>query len=76
MDFLTGLQHFYQDRSLNIKFGVSYPGFNTFYTYGGWDGPTWGLPVGPDTVSQTLDLAINGGVEWIQLATWNDYGMF
>lgn len=74
MDFYTGLRHFYADRQTNIKFGVSYPGFNTYYTLGGWGGPTWGLPVGPDTVATTLDLAIEGNVEWIQLATWNDYG--
>lgn len=38
MDSYTGLRHFYADRQLNIKFGVSYPGFHTFYELGGWAG--------------------------------------
>lgn len=54
--------------------GVSYPGFNTFYAQGGWPGPDWSLPVGPDTVIQTLSAAIEGGIDYVQLATWNDYG--
>jgi uncharacterized membrane protein YgcG len=74
-DFLTGLQNFYDDRPLGVKFGVAYPGFNTFYAAGGWPGPTWTLPYnGTSTFSQTLQLALNGGIAAIQLATWNDYG--
>ncbi|MDC0714964.1 glycoside hydrolase family 71/99-like protein [Stigmatella sp. ncwal1] len=74
-DFTTGLQNFYNNRPLGVKFGVAYPGFNTFYTDGGWGGPGWSLPHnGTGTLGQTLDLAKNSGVNWIQLATWNDYG--
>ncbi|ADO71101.1 glycoside hydrolase family 71/99-like protein [Stigmatella aurantiaca] len=74
-DFTTGLQNFYNNRPLGVKFGVAYPGFNTFYTDGGWGGPGWSLPHnGTGTFGQTLDLAKNSGVNWIQLATWNDYG--
>lgn len=54
--------------------GVSYPGFNTFYAQGGWPGPDWSLPVGPNTVLQTLSAALEGGIQYVQLATWNDYG--
>lgn len=58
-----------------MKFGVAYPGFNTFYEAGGWGGPTFGLPYnGTGTFAQTLDMAKNSGVNYIQLATWNDYG--
>lgn len=74
-DFTTGLQNFYDNRPLNVKFGVAYPGFNTFYSEGGWGGPTWGLPYnGTGTFGLTMDMAKNSGVNWIQLATWNDYG--
>ncbi|WNG26576.1 endo-alpha-mannosidase [Cystobacter fuscus] len=74
-DFTTGLQNFYNNRPLGVKFGVAYPGFNTFYTAGGWGGPTWSLPYnGTGTFGQTMDMAKNSGVNWIQLATWNDYG--
>jgi hypothetical protein len=74
-DFTTGLTNFYNNRPLNVKFGVAYPGFNTFYTAGGWGGPGWSLPYnGTGTFGQTLDLAKNSGVNYIQLATWNDYG--
>ena len=74
-DFTTGLQNFYNNRPLGVKFGVAYPGFNTFYTDGGWGGPGWSLAHnGTGTFGQTLDLAKNSGVNWIQLATWNDYG--
>ncbi|SEL95648.1 hypothetical protein SAMN05444354_11026 [Stigmatella aurantiaca] len=74
-DFTTGLQNFYNNRPLGVKFGVAYPGFNTFYTAGGWGGPGWSLAHnGTSTFGQTLDLAKNSGVNWIQLATWNDYG--
>lgn len=74
-DFTTGLSNFYNNRPLNVKFGVAYPGFNTFYNAGGWGGPTFGLPYnGTGTFGQTLDMAKNSGVDYIQLATWNDYG--
>ncbi len=74
-DFTTGLANFYNNRALGAKFGVGYPGFNAFYSAGGWDGPTFTLPHnGTGTFGQTLDLALNSGVQQIQLATWNDYG--
>jgi hypothetical protein len=75
-DFMTGLQNFYDNRPMGVKFGVGYPGFNTFYAAGGWGaGPGWTLPYnGTDTFSQTLQLALNSGDGFVQLATWNDYG--
>jgi hypothetical protein len=74
-DFLGGLQNFYSYRSVNVKFGVAYPGFNTFYAAGGWGGPGWGLPYnGTSTFGQTLGMATGSSAGYIQLATWNDYG--
>ena len=74
-DSISGLNAFYNNRPLNVKFGVAYPGFNTFYQQGGWGGPTWTLAYnGTSLFGQTMDLAKNSGVNWIQLATWNDYG--
>jgi hypothetical protein len=75
-DFMTGLQNFYDDRPLNVKLGVGYPGFNTFYVAGGWGpGPGWTLPYnGTSTFSGTLQLALSSGTAAVQLATWNDYG--
>src|SRR5258708_31456479 len=57
-DFMTGLQNFYDNRPLNVKFGVGYPGFNTFYAAGGWGpGPGLTLPShGTCTFSRTLQL--------------------
>ncbi|PFH12383.1 carbohydrate binding protein with CBM6 domain [Collimonas sp. PA-H2] len=73
-DGMAGLDSFYNNRSLNIKFGVAYPGFNTFYSAGGWSGPAWTLPYGA-TFSTTLNKAIAAAdVNNIQIATWNDYG--
>ncbi|MCP3135949.1 glycoside hydrolase family 71/99-like protein [Pyxidicoccus sp. QH1ED-7-1] len=75
-DFTAGLNHFYNNHPVPLKLGVAYPGFHTFYSAGGWGGPTWSLPHnGLSSFGQTLDLAKNSGsVNHIQLATWNDYG--
>ncbi|MFP2907864.1 glycoside hydrolase family 71/99-like protein [Pyxidicoccus sp. 3LFB2] len=74
-DFTAGLANFYNNRPLGLKFGVAYPGFHTFYTAGGWGGPTWSIPHnGLSSFNQTLELAKNSSVNHIQLATWNDYG--
>jgi len=74
-DFLEGLRNFYNNRPAEVKFGVAYPGFKTFYAEGGWGGPGWSIePVGFDTFSQTLDIALASTVNWLQIATWNDYG--
>ena len=76
-DYVDGVQNFYKNRSLGVKFGVAYPGFNTFYTAGGWGGPGWSLPYtygNTTTFGQLVDMAKSSGVNWIQLATWNDYG--
>ncbi len=73
-DGMVGLDNFYKNRPLNLKFGVAYPGFNPFYSAGGWSGPGLTLPYGA-TFATTLDKALAApNVNHIQIATWNDYG--
>ncbi|GAC1591776.1 MAG: hypothetical protein NVS3B19_13000 [Ginsengibacter sp.] len=75
-DNLTTLNKFYNNGYAGIKFGSAYPGFNSYYAEGGWNGPTWVIDHnGTTNFGQTLDLAMKQSqVEFIQLATWNDYG--
>lgn len=76
-DGLDGTDH-------GLKIPVVYPGFNSFYSEGGWQGPTWKIeydlkPDGTrsgadvDTLRSTFDSAKYAG-DPIQIATWNDYG--
>jgi len=73
-NYLEGLNNFYKYRDISLKFGVAYPGFDSAYSMGGWDGPTWTIPVGINTFTATLNAAVSGGSKLIQVATWNDYG--
>jgi hypothetical protein len=40
----------------------------------GWPGPTRTIPVSLDTFEKTFDAAVSGDSQYIQVATWNDYG--
>jgi hypothetical protein len=76
-DNLATLNHFYSTYTYSgVKFGSAYPGFNSFYNEGGWGGPTWTIPHNNlGNFQQTLDLALaQPNINYIQLATWNDYG--
>lgn len=74
-DNLNTLNAFYRNNYQGIKIGSAYPGFNSFYKEGGWAGPTWTIDYnGTGNFSQTLDLALSQNINYIQLATWNDYG--
>ncbi len=76
-DNLATLNHFYTSYSYaGTKFGSAYPGFNSFYAEGGWGGPTWTIDYNNlGNFQQTLDLALaQSNINYIQLATWNDYG--
>jgi hypothetical protein len=74
MDFTTGLNNFYQNRPLYVRFGCAYPGYNSFYAAGGWGTSSWTIPSnGTSTFSTTLNLATSN-VSNVQIATWNDYG--
>lgn len=75
-DNLTTLNRFYTNTYSGVKIASAYPGFYSFYTEGGWGGPTWTIDHnGTGTFTQTLDLALSqANINYIQLATWNDYG--
>lgn len=74
-DNLNTLNTFYSNNYQGIKIGSAYPGFNSFYAEGGWGGPTWTIDYnGTGNFSQTLDLALSQNINYVQLATWNDYG--
>jgi hypothetical protein len=67
---LQDLDYFYKYKNLKIKFGCAYPGFDT-YPVG--HQKNWSIPVGVNKFEKTLDLAFNFGLNYIQIATWNDY---
>src|SRR6185437_6116967 len=74
-NYMDGLKNFYHFRSqVPLKFGVAYPGFESAYSEGGWPGPTWSIKYSTDTMEATFDYARAYGVNYIQVATWNDYG--
>lgn len=74
-DYLTGLDNFYANRpNYGVKMGVAYPGFNAFYSAGGWGSNYFNIPVGTGTFQTTLDKAFQYNSPYIQLATWNDFG--
>ncbi len=75
-DTTTGLNNFYNNYNYSgTKFTVGYPGFKTFYAAGGESGPTWTISAnGTSYFSRTLNLALATGNQYLQLATWNDYG--
>jgi hypothetical protein len=72
---LTHLDNFYAKSTPTFKMGSAYPGFKDFYTEGGWtDNVNFVIDHnGTETFTTTLDKAIEK-VNYIQLATWNDYG--
>ncbi len=76
-DNFTTLNYYYGSYNYSgTKFGSAYPGFNSFYAEGGWAGPTWTINYNNlGNFQQTLDLALSqSNINYIQLATWNDYG--
>ena len=78
-DSTTSLSGFYNSSyNPGTKISCAYPGFNSFYVAGGWGNPT---PFtisynnsGGTTFAETLNLALNSGNHYLQVATWNDYG--
>jgi hypothetical protein len=73
---ITNLDNFYTNSyNPGTKISVGYPGFNSFYSQGGWPGPTWTIAANETaTFQQTLGLALQSNATYLQLATWNDYG--
>lgn len=69
------IDNFYARGIPGVKMGSAYPGFDSFYAQGGWSGPTWVIPHnGTSNFASLLDKAIQSGVNYTQLVTWNDYG--
>ncbi len=62
--------------NLSIAMGSAYPGFNDFYVQGG-GGAGIGWTINHNnggTLDQTLAMAENASVDYLQLVTWNDFG--
>lgn len=74
--YINHLTNFYQNATnYGMKMGAAAPGFNAYYAEGGWGSNPFVINHnGTNTFKATLDLALNNGVQHIQLATWNDYG--
>jgi len=72
------LSNFYANRigSLSVGMGSAYPGFNDFYTEGGVATDiNWTINHNNGaTLDQTLALAKNANLRYLQLVTWNDFG--
>lgn len=71
---LDDLNTFYAKNYQGIKMASAYPGFNAFYTQGGWGANPFNLETGLNTFNTTLDLALRSNSNYVQLVTWNDYG--
>jgi hypothetical protein len=76
-DNTTSLNNFYSPTygtPVN-KMTSAYPGFNTFYSKGGFPGPTWTIASGgTSNFTTTLNLALAANSHYMQIPTWNDYG--
>ncbi len=65
-----------QKEQYDIFFGGAFPGFNDYYEEGGWGtGFGWQIEYYDGvTFKNNLDKAVNAGVDYLQLITWNDFG--
>ncbi len=74
--YLTHLSSFYlYATNYGLKMGAACPGFNTFYEEGGWGSSDFTIDHNDlSTFQETFDLALENNMEYIQIATWNDYG--
>ncbi|MWB92892.1 hypothetical protein GON26_00795 [Flavobacterium sp. GA093] len=74
----TYLTNFYTNTKpkLAVAMGSAYPGFNDFYAQGG-GGDAIGWTIAHNngaTLDETLSLAKNANLSYLQLITWNDFG--
>ena len=72
---LSALTAFYNRTSLEVQIGSAYPRFHDFYAEAG-TGTSYGyVPFnGGETLRETLALAKQRNLEYLQLVTWNDFG--
>lgn len=72
------LTDFYTSKlpNLTVAFGSAYPGFKDFYKEGGTTTNIgWTIEHNNgQTLNETLQLAKNNNVDYLQLITWNDFG--
>lgn len=68
------LQAFYNKTYNGTKMASAYPGFQAFYTEGGWGTNPFHITTSLETFLTTLDLALQHAAPSLQLVTWNDYG--
>lgn len=74
----THLTNFYANNlpNLSVAMGSAYPGFKDYYAQGG-GGSTIGWTIEHNngaTLDETLALARNANLNYLQLITWNDFG--
>jgi len=72
------LTNFYANKLplLSVGIGSAYPGFNDYYDEGGSPaGINWTISHNNGaTFDQTLTMAANANLNYLQLITWNDFG--
>ena len=74
----TSLDNFYNNKvsSLSVAIGSAYPGFKDFYAEGG-GGESLGWTIDDKngaTLDETLQKAKTANLNYLQIATWNDFG--
>ena len=77
-DHLLAHEYYYATYLQNnlVTVGSSYPGFHDYYQEGGWGNPhPWNIPHDDgETFVETLNYTHHEAADFIQLATWNDFG--
>ena len=75
---VSGYYNYVIDFDTNIVGGIVYPGFNDYYIEGGWKSNLdydWQIE-NKETITfqETFDETLKHEVDFIQVATWNDFG--
>lgn len=72
------ISNFYANNLPNLQVGMgsAYPGFNDYYAQGGGgDAIGWTIDHNNGTtLDETLSMAQNANLKYLQLITWNDFG--
>ncbi|MBN2273643.1 MAG: glycoside hydrolase family 99-like domain-containing protein [Bacteroidales bacterium] len=74
----THIQNFYTSQAMkfDMAVGSAYPGFRDYYAEGGWGlNMAWTIDHNNGlTLKETLEMAKNNNIDYLQLVTWNDFG--